>query len=53
VETVLPQRRDLPLDENATMVRTYFTHGIEGIRTLLDPIRPMLAAFTRGENQYL
>jgi hypothetical protein len=41
--------RSLPLDEHATMIRTYFTHGIEGMRELVDPIRPMLAAFDRGE----
>jgi len=41
--------RSLPLDEHATMVRTYFTHGIEGMREFIDPIHPMLAAFDRGE----
>jgi hypothetical protein len=39
----------LPLDDNATLVRTYFTHGIEGMREFVDPMRPMLAAFDRGE----
>jgi len=38
----------LPLDDNAMFIRTYFTHGIEGMRELLDPMRPMLAAFDRG-----
>ena len=39
----------LPLDNNAVLIRTYFTHGIEGMRELMDPMRPMLAAFDRGE----
>jgi hypothetical protein len=39
----------LPLDDNATLIRTYFTHGIEGMREFLDPMRPMLSAFDRGE----
>jgi hypothetical protein len=39
----------LPLDDNATLIRTYFTHGIEGMREFVDPIRPMLAAFDRGD----
>jgi hypothetical protein len=39
----------LPLDDRATLVRTYFTHGIEGMRELLDPMRPMLSAFDRGQ----
>jgi hypothetical protein len=39
----------LPLDDNAMLVRTYFTHGIEGMREFVDPMRPMLAAFARGE----
>jgi len=41
--------QSLPLDPNAVMIRTYFTHGIEGMREFLDPMRPMLAAFDRGE----
>ncbi len=39
----------LPLDDHAMLIRTYFTHGIEGMRELVDPLRPMLAAFDRGE----
>jgi hypothetical protein len=39
----------LPLDDNATLIRTYFTHGIEGMREFLDPMRPMLSAFDRGQ----
>jgi hypothetical protein len=39
----------LPLDDQSMLVRTYFTQGIEGMREYLDPIRPMLAAFGRGE----
>jgi len=39
----------LPLDDNAMLIRTYFTHGIEGMREFLDPMRPMLSAFDRGE----
>jgi len=31
------------------LIRTYFTHGIEGMREFLDPMRPMLSAFDRGE----
>ena len=41
--------QSLPLDANAIMIRTYFTHGSEGMREFLDPMRPMLAAFDRGE----
>ena len=41
--------QSLPLDPNATLIRTYFTHGIEGMREFVDPIGPMLAAFDRGE----
>ena len=39
----------LPLDDNATLIRTYFTHGIEGMREFIHPMRPMLAAFDRGQ----
>jgi hypothetical protein len=39
----------LPLDDHATIIRTYFTHGIEGMRELVDPMRPMLSAFDRGD----
>ncbi len=39
----------LPLDDDSMLVRTYFTHGIEGMREYVDPIRPMLAAWQRGE----
>ena len=39
----------LPLDRDATLVRTYFTQSIEGMREYLDPLQPMLAAFNRGE----
>jgi hypothetical protein len=41
--------QSLPLDSNAVMIRTYFTHGSEGMREVLDPMRPMLAAFDRSE----
>lgn len=41
--------QSLPLDENAVLVRTYFTHAIEGMREFLAPMRPMLSAFDRGE----
>ena len=41
--------QSLPLDDTAVLVRTYFTHGIEGMREFLDPMRPMLASFDRGE----
>jgi hypothetical protein len=41
--------QSLPLDSNAVMIRTYFTHGSEGMREVLDPMRPMLAAFDRRE----
>jgi hypothetical protein len=41
--------QSLPLDDNAVLVRTYFTHSSEGMREFLDPMRPMLAAFDRGE----
>ncbi len=41
--------RSLPLDRDATLIRTYFTHGIEGMRELLDPMQPMLAAFERDD----
>jgi len=39
----------LPLDRDATLVRTYFTQSIEGMREYLDSLRPMLVAFNRGE----
>src|SRR5205085_4401711 len=39
----------LPLDDQSIVVRTYFTHGIEGMREYLDSIRPLLAAVNRGE----
>jgi hypothetical protein len=39
----------LPLDDQSMLVRTYFTHGIEGMREYLDPIRPLLAAVSRGD----
>ena len=39
----------LPVDERALLIRTYYTDGLEGMRTVLDPIRPMLAAVTRGD----
>jgi hypothetical protein len=39
----------LPLDDESMIIRTYFTHGIEGMREYLDPIRPLLAAVDRGE----
>ena len=39
----------LPVEEHALLIRTYYTQGLEGMRTVLDPIRPMLAAFARGE----
>jgi hypothetical protein len=39
----------LPIDEESMIIRTYFTHGIEGMREYLDPIRPLLAAVDRGE----
>jgi hypothetical protein len=39
----------LPLDRGATLVRTYFTQSIEGMREYLDPLHPMLAAFNRGD----
>lgn len=41
--------QSLPLDEHATLIRTYFTHGIEGMRELVDPMGPLLDAFGRGE----
>jgi hypothetical protein len=41
--------QSLPLDDHAMLIRTYFTHGIEGMREFLDPMHPMLAAFDRGE----
>ncbi len=39
----------LPLDDQSMLVRTYFTHGIEGMREYVAPLRPMLAAFAKGE----
>lgn len=39
----------LPIDDRSLLVRTYFTHGIEGMREYVDPIRPMLDAFGKGE----
>jgi hypothetical protein len=39
----------LPLDDRSMLIRTYFTHGIEGMREYLDPIRPLLAAVSRGD----
>jgi hypothetical protein len=39
----------LPVDDHALLIRTYFTQGLEGMRTVLDPIRALLAAVTRGE----
>ena len=39
----------LPVDDRALLIRTYFTQGLEGMRTVLDPIRPMLAAVARGD----
>ena len=39
----------LPIDERALLIRTYFTQSIEGMRTVLDPIGPMLAAVSRDE----
>jgi hypothetical protein len=39
----------LPIDDQSMLVRTYFTHGIEGMREYVDTIRPMLAAVSRGE----
>jgi hypothetical protein len=39
----------LPLDDHAMLIRTYFTHGIEGMRELVDPMRSMLSAFGRGD----
>jgi len=39
----------LPIDGQSMLIRTYFTHGIEGMREYLDPIRPMLAAVARGD----
>jgi hypothetical protein len=39
----------LPLDDDSLIVRTFFTSGIEGMREYVDPIRPMLGAWGRGE----
>ena len=39
----------LPIDDQSMLIRTYFTQGIEGMREYVDPIRPMLAAVTRGD----
>jgi hypothetical protein len=39
----------LPVDDESILIRTYFTHGLEGMREYLDPIRPLLAAVTRGD----
>jgi len=41
--------QSLPVDDTAVLVLTYFTHGNEGMREFLDPMRPMLSAFDRGE----
>jgi hypothetical protein len=39
----------LPLDDDAMLVRTYFTNGIEGMREYLAPITPMLESWRSGE----
>jgi hypothetical protein len=39
----------LPLDDESILIRTYFTHGIEGMREYLDPMRPLLAAVEHGD----
>ncbi len=39
----------LPLDDDAMLVRTYFTSGIEGMREYVDPLRPMLDAVAAGK----
>src|SRR5665213_385405 len=41
----------LPVDDHALLIRTYFTQGLEGMRTVLDPIRALLAAVARGDVQ--
>jgi hypothetical protein len=39
----------LPVDDESILIRTYFTHGNEGMREYVDPLRPLLAAVARGE----
>jgi hypothetical protein len=39
----------LPIDDQSMLIRTYFTHGLEGMREYVDPIRLLLAAIARGD----
>ena len=39
----------LPIDDQSMLIRTYFTHGIEGMREYVDLIQPLVAAVSRGE----
>ena len=39
----------LPLDDDSMLVRTYFTHGLEGMREYIAPINPMLEMWRGGE----
>lgn len=39
----------LPLDDESVIVRTHFTQGIEGMREYVDALRPMLAAWNKGD----
>jgi hypothetical protein len=38
----------LPLDDHSIFIRTFFTYSKDGLRTLLDPIPGLLAAFSNG-----
>ena len=39
----------LPIDDQSMLIRTYFTHSLEGMREYVAPVRPMLTAFEKGE----
>ena len=39
----------LPLNQDSMFIRAFFTHTDVGLRSLLDPIGPCLAAVARGE----